>query len=85
MGGFLTLGYCFPIVFWIEENKVSGWGDSPILPTMKNPLHFTCIFENVCQTSVVMSHKCNCMAFVIDVQFSMTDSRSLTFQKELRT
>ena len=30
-----------------------------------------------------MSHKCNSMAFVIDVLFSITDSRSLTSQKEL--
>ena len=36
MGGFLTLGYClrtigycFPIVFLTEENKVIGWRDSP--------------------------------------------------------
>ena len=92
MGGFLTLDYClrkigccFPIVFWIEENKVTRWRDSPIPPTMEIPVHFTCILEKVCQTSVVMSHKCNCIAFVTDVQFSITDSRSLTLQKELIT
>ena len=49
----------------------SWWGDSPIPSVMENPVHFTCIFENACKTSLVMSHKCNCMAFVIDVLFSI--------------
>ena len=41
-GGFLalryclrTIGYCFPIIFKIEENKVIGLGDSSIPPTME--------------------------------------------------
>ena len=70
----------FPIVFWMEGNKVMmGRFSHP--PTMENPVHFTCIFENVCQTSVVMSDKCNCIVFVIDVLLSITDSRSLTSKK----
>ena len=75
MGGVLTLGYClrkichcFPIVFWMEENKVM-MGRFPIPSIMENPVHFTCIFENVCQTSVVMSHKCNCMIWHLSLMF----------------
>ena len=90
MGEILTLGYClrtighcFPIVFWMEENKVM-MGRFPHSLYYGKPCLLSCIFENVCQTSVVMSHKCICMAFVIDVLFSISDSRSLTFQKELK-
>ena len=88
MGGFLnlgycliTIGYCFPIVFWMEENKVMI-GRFPLLwktlSTLPVSLKMSVKLQYMC-------HKYNCMAFVIAVLFSITDSRSLTSQKGLRT
>ena len=54
MEGILTLGYClrtigqcFSVVFWMEENKVM-MGRFPHSLCNENPVHFTCVFENVC-------------------------------------
>ena len=80
MNNRLLFSYCF-----LDGGEQSHDGDISPLPLLyKNPVHFTCIFENVCQISVY-EPQCNCMAFVIDVLFSITDSRSLTSQKDLRT
>ena len=58
--------FLFSYCFLDRGEQSHRMGRFPHSPAMENLVHFTCIFENACQTSVVMSHKCNCMAFVID-------------------
>ena len=80
MNNRLLFSYCF-----LDGGEQSHDGEIPPFPYYIKTLSTLPVSLKMAVKLQYMSHKCNCMAFVIAVLFSITDSRLLTSQKELRT
>ena len=76
----LLFSYCF-----LDGGEQSHDGEIPPFPLLWKTLSTLPVSLKMSVKLQYMSQKCNCMSFVIGVLFSITDSRSLTSQKELRT